>query len=336
MPKCSRHGGLGDNAFMHRRILSVLAASALAVVGWPGIVAAQGAVPPEPELPEVLFAWTWEPLAIIGLACLGIGWLVLVRTVERRHPRHPVPARRKWAFWGGLAALVLALLSPIDTYADVLLVVHMAQHLLLMLVAAPLLLLAAPMTTVLRAVAPPSRKRLVSWLHSRPVRILAFPLLAWMVFAAVNWGWHFSDLYNQALENPALHVVEHAVFLGAALIFWFPVIGADPGPWRMPHPARLFYLFLAMPQNSFLGVAIMSAGVVLYPHYASVERSWGPTPLEDQALAGLLMWTVGDVAFLVGMGLVVAGWVSLEQRRTARSDARLDAEMAAAGRVSAD
>jgi putative copper resistance protein D len=315
---------------MSRRSLTVLAACAAAIAGSPGIVAAHGSAPPEPELPQMLFAWTWEPLAVIGLASLGLAWLVLVRIVARRHPGHPVPARRQWAFWGGLAVLVLALLSPIDTYSDVLLVVHMAQHMLLMLVAAPLLLLAAPMTTLLRAVSPTARKRLVGWLHSRPARILAFPLLAWMVFAAVNWGWHLSDLYNQALEIPALHVVEHAVFLGAALVFWFPVIGADPGPWRMPHPARLFYLFLAMPQNSFLGVAIMSAGVVLYPHYASVERSWGPTPLEDQALAGLLMWTVGDVAFLVAMGLVVAGWVSLEQRRTARSDARLDAEMAAA------
>ena len=127
---------------MHRRMLSVLATAALAMVGWPGMVAAHDAAPPEPELPQVLFAWTWEPLAVIGLASLGIGWLVLIRIVERRHPGHPVPARRQWAFWGGLSVLVLALLSPVVTYADVLLVVHMAQHLLLMLVAAPLLLVA--------------------------------------------------------------------------------------------------------------------------------------------------------------------------------------------------
>ena len=91
------------------------------------------------------------------------------------------------------------------------------------------------------------------------MRVLSFPLLAWLLFAAVNWGWHFSTLYNDALENPALHYLQHATFLAAALLFWWPIIGADPAPWRLPHPVRLFYLFLAMPQNSFLGVALMNA-----------------------------------------------------------------------------
>jgi len=305
---------------------SLLVAAVLALV--PASVAAHGAAPPAPEFPAVLLAWTWEPLAVLGLIALAVAYLIVSRTVARRHPGHPIPPLRRAAFWAGLAVLGIALLSPIDTYADVLLSVHMVQHLLLMLVAAPLLLLAAPMTTLLQAVGPAPRKRIVGWLHSPILKVATFPLLAWCVFAAVNWGWHFSPLYNQALENDALHAIEHLVFLGAALLFWFPVIGIDPGPWRMPHPARLFYLFLAMPQNSFLGVAIMSAGAVLYPHYASVERTWGPTPLEDQAIGGLVMWTVGDVVFLLGMGLVVAAWVRLEQRRTVRLDARLDAEAA--------
>ena len=147
-----------------------------------------------------------------------------------------------------------------------------------------------------------------------------------MAFAAVNWGWHFSSLYNDALENDLLHYLQHATFLVAALLFWFPVVGADPSRWRLPHPARLFYLFLAMPQNSFLGVALMSSSTILFPHYLTNVRDWGPSPLADQNLGGVLMWVGGDMMFLVAMGLVVVAWVRQEDRRTARLDARLDAE----------
>jgi cytochrome c oxidase assembly factor CtaG len=86
-----------------------------------------------------------------------------------------------------------------------------------------------------------------------------------------------------------------------------------------------------MPQNSFLGVALLSASTVLYPHYVTNLRAWGPTPLDDQALGGLIMWVFGDVAFLIGMMLVVVLWMRHEDRRTARLDARLAAERAARG-----
>ena len=127
------------------------------------------------------------------------------------------------------------------------------------------------------------RRRLLAVLQSRIVHVLSFPVVAWVLFAAVNWGWHFSVLYDQALENQPLHYFQHATFLAAALLFWWPAIGADPSPWRLPHPVRLLYLFLAMPQNSFLGVALLSAPTVLYPHYVTNLRDWGPSPLEDQA-----------------------------------------------------
>jgi putative copper resistance protein D len=165
-------------------------------------------------------------------------------------------------------------------------------------------------------------------LHSRLVRVLTFPLLAWFLFAALNWGWHFSDLYDQALEVDWLHYLQHITLFGAALLFWFPVVGADPGPWRLPYPVRLFYLFLAMPQNSFLGVAILNAAGVLYPHYAAVVRDWGPSPLIDQQAGGTLMWVWGDLALILAMVAVIAAWVRQEERRNAREEARLDAEEA--------
>jgi len=275
-----------------------------------------------------MVAWTIDPLPLLAVAMAALGYWWLVRRVESRHPRNPVPRIRHWAWVGGLAAVVVALASPVETYSGALLTVHMVQHLLLQFVAAPLLLLAAPVTVLLRAVGPNLRRGLLVVLHSRPVRVLTFPLLAWFVFAAVNWGWHLSSGYDLALEVEWVHYAQHLTLFGAALLFWYPVVGADPGPWRLPHPLRLFYLFLAMPQNSFLGVAILNAANVLYPHYATTARDWGPSPLVDQQAAGTLMWVWGDVTFLLAMVAVIAAWVRREQRRTTREEARLDAEEA--------
>ena len=284
---------------------------------------------PAPQLPGVLLAWRFDLVPLIGVAVAAAAYLWAVRQVAAGHPGNPPRAWRTWVFMAGLAAIVLALCSPIEAYEGQLFSVHMVQHMLLELVAAPLLLLGAPVTLTLRVASAPVRRSLLRLLHSRLVAVLTFPLLTWVLFAAVNWGWHFSTLYNDALENPPLHYLQHATFLVAALLFWWPVIGADPGRWRLPYPVRLFYLFLAMPQNSFLGVALMSAPAVLYSHYATNDRAWGPAAIADQNLGGILMWVFGDVFFLVGMGAVVAAWTRHEDRRTARLDARLDAEQAA-------
>jgi putative copper resistance protein D len=311
-----------------RLVLSTLLLCGLAAL--PSVAAAHGEAAPAPSFPAVLFAWRLDWLLLAALGVSAIAWLLLVRGVAVRHPAHRHPRWRTAAVLTGLATLALALLSPIEAYEGSLFSVHMLQHMVLELVAAPLLLLGAPATLALRAASPGVRRALLSILHSRLVAAVSFPLLAWIAFAAVNWGWHFSGLYNEALENPGLHDLQHLSFLLAALLFWWPVIGADPSRWRLPYPVRLFYLFLAMPQNSFLGVALMSAPQVLYPHYLSNLRTWGPSPLVDQNVGGMLMWVGGDVVFLLAMGLVVAAWVRQEDRRTRREDARLDAAAAAA------
>jgi putative membrane protein len=297
----------------------------------PSVVLAHGTDAPAPAFPGVLLDWRLDPVAITGLLMAATAYLWAVRRVNREHPANRQPAYRSWLFCAGLAAIGVALLSPIEAYERALFSVHMVQHMLLELVAAPLLLAGAPITVALRVSTPSVRRRLLSILQSRVVHALSFPVVAWVLFAAVNWGWHFSVLYDQALENQALHYLQHATFLGAALLFWWPAIGADPSPWRLPHAARILYLFLAMPQNSFLGVALMSASSVLYPHYVTNTRDWGLTPLDDQALGGVIMWVVGDVFFLVGMMMVVWLWMRHEDRRTERLDSRLAAERAARG-----
>jgi putative membrane protein len=306
----------------------------LAVAGLlatPAIALAHGDEAAAPSFPGVVFEWRFDPFVVAGLLVAGGAYLLAVRRINRRHPGNRQPAYRSWLFVGGLAAIALALLSPIEAYEGALFSVHMVQHMLLELVAAPLLLAAAPITVALRASSPSVRRGLLTVLQSRVVHVLSFPIVAWLLFAAVNWGWHFSVLYDQALENQLLHYVQHATFLGAALLFWWPVIGADPSPWRLPYPVRLLYLFLALPQNSFLGVALLSAPTVLYPHYVTNGRTWGLSPLEDQALGGVIMWTVGDLFFLGGMLVVMVLWMRHEDRRTERLDRRLAAQRTARG-----
>jgi putative copper resistance protein D len=308
-----------------------LAALLLMALARPATALAHGADAPSPTLPGVFLEWSFDPLAVAGIAAAALLFAWATRRVRGLHPANAHPAYRTGLFMGGLVALGLALLSPVEVYEGQLFSVHMVQHMLLELVAAPLLLAGAPITLALRASSKTWRRRLLALLRSRIVHVISFPIVAWLLFAGVNWGWHFSTLYDQALENDLLHYLQHASFLGAALLFWWPVVGADPSPWRLPHPVRLLYLFLAMPQNSFLGVALMSASSVLYPHYVTNLRDWGPSPLEDQQLGGVIMWVVGDVAFLACMAVVVVLWMRHEERRTVRLDARLAAERAARG-----
>src|SRR5260221_10026036 len=155
-------------------------------------------------------------------------------------------------------------------------------------------------------------------LHSRIVRVLAFPVVSWSIFAAVIWGTHFSPLFERSLEDPIVHDLEHLLYLTAGLLFWWPAGALDPAPWRMPHPLRALYLFLQMPQNTFLALAIYSASTPLYAHYASLVRTWGPTVLADQQLAGGLMWVIGDLTFLSAILFVVVSWMRQEDRDAAR------------------
>ena len=294
-------------------------------------VLGHGVAPTPSSALDVLLAWQLEPHVILPLlVAAGLYWWA-VGVVNRLHSGNPVPWFRVWCWFGGLAVLFVALASPIATYDTTLFSVHMVQHLLLTLVAAPLLALGAPITLLLRVCSASTRQRVVlPILHSRVLRVLSFPVVTWVLFAGVMWASHFSGLYDASLDNEAIHVGEHALYLSVALLFWWPVVGADPSPWRMPHALRIGYLFLGMPQSSFLGLAILSAPDVLYPHYATLVRSWGPSPLLDQQWAGGIMWVGGDLAFLVALVLAVWVWMRAEEREGLRVDARLDREAAQA------
>ncbi len=260
-------------------------------------------------------------------------WRWAVRQVEAAHPANPHPPQRTWAFVGAMVAIAFALMSGIDRYDTTLFSLHMVQHILLMLVAAPLIALSAPVTLLLRVASPETRRRwILPVLHSRVVRVLAHPVVASVIFAVVLWSAHFSPFFDAALEHPLLHDLEHAIFLTSALLFWWPAVALDPAPYRLSHPARIIYLFMQMAMNTFMAMTILGAGDVLYPHYATLVRTWGPTALEDQKLAAGFMWIAGDLIFIGAMLLVMAGWLQTSEREATRDD-RLAAKEVAAIRI---
>jgi cytochrome c oxidase assembly factor CtaG len=267
--------------------------------------------------------WHADPLVLSGLAAATTLWWLAARRVPSLPRSHT-----RWAAVA-LVAAVVALVSPLATLAEERFAWHMVQHLLLTYAVAPALALAAPVTLLLQAVSPAvRRRRLLPLLHSAPVRFLSHLVVAWVIFAAVMYLTHFSSLYDAALTSSALHGLEHALYLGAAVLFWWPVVRRDPVPGRVGWPARLLYLVLAMPLQSLLGVAITFSDTVLYDRYRTLL---GPArALADQQLAGTVMWVGGDLLMLAAVGCGIAAWMRVEARETARLDARLDAARAAA------
>jgi putative membrane protein len=256
-----------------------------------------------------------------------MGWRVLVTTRTTR----ATPPWRRWTFHAGLAVVAAALLPPLDIWAHDRLSAHMVQHLLLTLVAAPLLVAGRPLLVATAALSDDHRRRLLRVGRTPALALLAHPLVAWLVLAAVGWIVHFSPLFDLALEHPLAHAAEHALFLGSALLFWRPVLGTAVHG-RLSHPLRLLYLAVAMPQNTFLALAISSSSRPLYDHYVQVARASGFSALDDQRLAGGIMWVGGDLTLLVAVLAVAGAWAIHEERVTRRRELLEDLSEEAAGR----
>ncbi|PYO03571.1 MAG: cytochrome c oxidase assembly protein [Candidatus Rokuibacteriota bacterium] len=216
---------------------------------------------------------------------------------ERFAPRHLA------AFLAGLTAVAVALISPLDALARNLLVAHMGQHILLMLVAPPLLWLGAPVAPLLLGLPRPIRRAVAMGLAVTSVRRLievgGHPVVSWLSFSLAFWVWHVPALYDLALNSDAWHHAEHACFFATALCFWRPVILAWPARSVWPRWAMIPYLVLAEAQNTALAAILTFSDRVIYPAYAAAPRVWDLTALEDQAIAGVLMWVPGSFAFLL-------------------------------------
>lgn len=284
-------------------------------------------LPARPSGLEWLDDWSL-PVITVGAICVAAALYVRgVRTVRERTPTHTWPRGRSASFATGIALLLVAAVTPIGTYEDTLFSVHMVQHMLITMIAAPLLMAGAPVTLAIRASPPPFRRRiLLPVLRSKPVAVLTNPVTAWLLFAAILWGSHFTPVFDAALTNEWLHELEHAVYLTTACLFWWPVLGVDPSRWRLPYPARVLYLFLAMPLMALLGMVLTSAPTPLYPTYASTAAAWGIDALADQRLAAFVMWAPSEVITLTVLLVVVSRWMRSEEAKARILDTRLERE----------
>jgi len=216
--------------------------------------------------------------------------------------------------------VLAALVSPIDSIALDLFSVHMVQHMLLMVVAAPLLLAGAPVRPLLRGLPAAFRRGVVRPLaRARAVRAtlhaLRLPLVAAGLYVAGLYAWHVPALYDAAVENATLHVVEHLWFLGTALLFWSVVI--DPVPFRgtLPYAARIVYLLLVgAAQNTILGGLLSFSTRLFYTHYAGRTAAFGIDPVTDQRLGGVIMWVPGDLIFLTAASFSFFYWLQSEEQ----------------------
>ncbi len=253
--------------------------------------------------------WSIEPpLAYVAIAAL-LYWIG--GRSRRRDASDPIHTA---AFVAGLTTIVLALDSPIDGAADKLFWVHMTQHVLLLTVAPPLILLGRPWPRMWTAL--PLRWRtklgrtlaLARW--TMPIRALARPWPAWLLFNATIIGWHIPGAYDATLRDGGVHQLEHAMFFFTGLLFWARVI--DPGPLRprLTWLARIAFVGGAMIIGWGLAIALVLAPDPLYAPYAMLAHRPGAiTALTDQQLAGGIMWVPGSLAYGVTCVLGFYRWL---------------------------
>jgi cytochrome c oxidase assembly factor CtaG/ferredoxin len=250
------------------------------------------------------------------------GWLR-----GRRLLRDERDGLRLTAFLACLLVLFLATESPLDAFDSLFLSAHMTQHLLLMMIAPPLLLLSYPLLPMLRGLPKGFVKEgLGPFLSWNPLKQffawLTSPIPAWLVFALTTLLWHLPKLYELALSSPAWHGVQHACFFWSGVLFWWPVIQPGPGKPRWPKWMAIPYLLLADILNTALSAIFVFSGNLIYPSYGAV-RATHFGALEDQSLAGLLMWVPGSVVYLVPAFILVMGLLTTPRMQTTSAAQRV-------------
>ncbi len=292
------------------------AALALAAAAWPQALYAHGGAHGEPSPFDALvlvfgmIPWNFRAdiLLVLALAA-GIyltGWSRL-----RRQADGAATLSGLALYLGGIAALFTALVSPVDRLAAESLSMHMVQHILLLMIAPLGILLANPFAAVVWGLPAAIREPFAGLFRDgAPLRsalsVLTAMPVAWTLYVANLWAWHHPALYQAALEYWWLHDLEHWLFFGTAVLFWWPIVNAAPlfRPTR-PLGLRIVYLVAATLQNTLLGMAIALPERVLYPFYAAVPVIEKLSPIQDQALGGGIMWVSGHM-YIVPILVLVA------------------------------
>jgi len=256
-----------------------------------------------------------EPAALLAVLLLGAVYARGVFTLWSRAGADHV-VRRWWqaaCFGGGSLAILVALESPVDTLSQDLFAVHMVQHLLLIVVAAPLVVLSAPVAPVLWAMPEASRRTVARWW--RTTAPFTRPAVAFAAHSLALWLWHVPNLYEAAIRSRGTHIFEHLTFLITAVLFWWGVIHRT----HRDKGVGVLYVFCLALQSTFLGALLTFSPRPWYSAHLATALAWGLTPLEDQQLAGLIMWVPGGTVYVAAALGLLASWLRSSSKASARS-----------------
>ncbi len=267
---------------------------------------------------EAIRQWTFDPLVIVPLIVTAALYAVGVVRL-RQHPgaRRGLPSWRIASFAAGWLTIVLALVSPVAWLSEILFSVHMTQHTLLMLVAAPLMMFGHPLFVWLWAFDAHAREQICAAVLRRSVRsawhAVTGPLSVFLINAVALWIWHLPVLYQTALRHTGVHALEHLSFLLAASLFWWGMVHGRYG--RIGYGLGVLYVFLTGVHSSALGALLTISPSVWYGDYARQAALWRIDALADQQLAGLLMWIPAGVIFMIFGLALFAAWLGESERR---------------------
>jgi len=272
-----------------------------------------------PVTPATLWRdWRPDGGPAVAIAVTAAWYALGIRRLWSHAGRgHGVSTRQAWTFAAAIALLALVLLSPLDTMADVLFSAHMTQHVVLAVVVPPLLLLGAPLPAFLWALPGAPRLRLVRAIRGqrwivRGWAVVTAPALAWLIHGAAIWMWHAPSLYELALRSDTAHAIEHLSFVGTGVLLWWGILHGQ-GARRTTYGIGIITVFFTAMHTGVLGALMTLSHRVWYPAQSSGAAAWGFTPLQDQQLAGLVMWVPGGLLYVVAMSALFVGW--LEPRR---------------------
>jgi cytochrome c oxidase assembly factor CtaG len=266
--------------------------------------------------------WTFDPPIVMALAAAAVlYWLGLTELWAREKGR----GVRVWeagCFWIGWASLMFALLSPIHTLSESLFFMHMTQHEILILVAAPLMVLGKPGLVSLKAFPQRTAGALARVIAvpfiERAWVCLCAPLSAWIIHAAALWLWHIPAAFDATLHSNAIHAAQHLSFFGSAMLFWWSVMHSRQR--RLSYGLAVLHLFTTAMHSGLLGALLTLSRTIWYPSYAH-GNGFGISPLEDQQLGGLIMWIPAGLVYVIAGLAFMAGWMRESEARVSRFEA---------------
>ncbi|MFD5075219.1 cytochrome c oxidase assembly protein [Streptomyces sp. NPDC058371] len=273
--------------------------------------------------------WSPDPFflvaCLVGLGLYGWGVVRLARRGDKWS------AGRAVSFVIGVLTVMLVMCTRLNDYGMVMFSVHMVQHMVISMLSPILILLGAPITLALRAL-PVARTRgrkgprelLLMFLHSRFMRIVTHPAFTIPLFIASLYALYFSPIFDFLMGSRTGHAAMMCHFLAVGLVFFWPIMGVDPGPHRPGYLLRMLELFAGMPFHAFFGIALMMASEPMVQTYKNPPASLGIDALADQNAAGGIAWAFSEIPSVLVLLALLFQWYGSEQRQARRTDRAAD------------